>query len=75
MTTRRFALAASIIALSTISGMAYAKTAIHERDARMERMTAPSQIQDGSSDSFATTSLDAPEINTHVYHGGPKSDD
>ena len=75
MTTKSFALAASIIALSTVSGMAYAKTPIHERDARMERMTAPSQIQDGSSDSFAAMSLDAPEINPHVYHGGPKSTD
>ena len=75
MTTKSLAFATSIIALSAISGMAHAKTAIHERDARMERMTAPSQMQDGSSDPFAAMSLDAPEINPHVYHGGPKSTD
>jgi hypothetical protein len=75
MTTKSLTLTASIIALSAISGMAHAKTAIHARDARIERMTAPSQMRDGSSDSFAAMSLDTLETNPHAYHGGPKSDD
>jgi hypothetical protein len=75
MTPKGIALVASIIASGAISGMSHAKTAIHEMSAKVERTSSPSQMQNETSSSFASMRSDAPESNTHVYHGGPKSND
>ncbi len=75
MTPKGLALAASIIAFGAISGMSHANAAIHERSDKVERTSSLSQIQNEPSSSFASMRSDAPESNTHVYHGGPKSND
>jgi hypothetical protein len=75
MTSKGFVLAACIIAFSASSGMSYAKSAIHERSNEAERSSSLPQIQTETSNSFAVMQSDTPEHNTHVYHGGPKSND
>lgn len=75
MTSKSFVLAACIIALSAISGMSYARSAIHVRSDRAERPSSPPQMPTGTSNAFAVMRSDAPEAYTHVYHGGPKFND
>jgi hypothetical protein len=76
MTGKGFALAASIIAFSAISGLSYAKTAIHhEKHDRVERSILLPEMQPETSNSFASMRSNAPEHDSHVYHGGPKSND
>jgi hypothetical protein len=63
--TKKFALAASMVMLMTISGQAFAET------------TAPSDQQAvyafNAFDRVAATDKDA--TNAHFYHGGPKYND
>ena len=75
MTSKGFVLAACIIAFSASSGMSYARSAIHVRSDKVERSSSLPQMQTETSNSFAVMQSDTPEHNTHVYHGGPKSND
>jgi hypothetical protein len=75
MMTKALASAASIIAFSAMSGMAHAKTAMHERTDKVKRLSSLLQMQNEPPDSFAAMSSRVPENNPHVYHGGPKSND
>jgi hypothetical protein len=68
MTTKGIALAASIIVFSSISGMAHAAAAMHERGNKVEPLSSLSQMQTESPDSSAG-------VSSPVYHGGPKSND
>ena len=75
MTSKGFVLAACIIAFSANFGMSHASNAIHARSNKAERSSSLPQMQTETSHSFAVMQSDAPEGNTHVYHGGPKSND
>jgi len=75
MTLRGFALAGYIVAFSAISGFSHAETAIHRRVNPVERSSALPKIQTDTSSSFAAMPPLAAELNTHVYHGGPKFND
>jgi hypothetical protein len=67
MTMKGLALAVSIIAFSSISGMAHAAAAMHER-IKAEPSSSLAQMQTESPDSSAG-------LSSPVYHGGPKSND
>ena len=67
-------LAASILALGTISGPALARTAATHAD-RMERMSAHLQMQNGSWESVAAKPMTVSENDPYAYHGGPKSNE
>ena len=75
MTSKGIALAACIIAFSASSGVSHAKSATHETSNRVERLSSQSQLPTETLNSFAVMAPDAPEHNTHAYHGGPKFND
>jgi hypothetical protein len=75
MMTKGLALAASIIAFSTISGTVHAKIISHKQNKKVERLSSPLQMQRDPFDSFAAVSSNAPKRNPYAYHGGPKSND
>src|SRR5262245_50768969 len=58
-----------------ISGFSHAETAVHHRPGTVERSSNLPKIQTETSSSFAAMPPLAAEPNTHVYHGGPKSND
>jgi hypothetical protein len=72
MTTKKLALAASIVLLSGISGAAYAGTAIHAKTHRVAHASSP-QIPVEISRAYASTAAVADQ-GPH-YHGGPKYND
>jgi hypothetical protein len=74
-TSKSFVLAACIIAFGASSGMSYARSATHVRSDKTERSDSLPQIQTDTSNPFAVMRSDAPEAYTHMYHGGPKSND
>lgn len=75
MTSKGFVLAACIIALSASPAISYARSAIHVTSDTAARSGSPPQMQTDTSNSFTVMRSDAPEAYTHMYHGGPKSND
>ena len=75
MTLRGFALAGYIVAFGATSGFSQAETVIHKRVDPVERSSPLTKIQTESSSSCAAMPPLAAERNTHMYHGGPKSND
>jgi hypothetical protein len=75
MTRKIIALATSIIVLSAMSGLSYAKTPIHQEAYAAVRSSSPATMQLDTSDAFALMPSDAPQYNIHPYHGGPKAND
>jgi len=75
MTLRGLALAGYIVAFSAIPGFCHAETAIHKRFDPAERSDALPKVQTETSSFFAAMPPLAAEHNTHMYHGGPKSND
>jgi len=67
MTKKTLALAASMIALVTMSGQAFAGTATARSDSKVPRTFNASHA--------AMVAPPAVEPNAHRYHGGPKVND
>ena len=75
MTRKIIGLATSIIVLSAMSGLSYAKTPIHQEAYAAMQSSSPATTQLDTSGAFALMTSDVPEYNMHPYHGGPKSND
>ncbi|MDR3489864.1 MAG: hypothetical protein P4M05_33910 [Bradyrhizobium sp.] len=76
MTTKNFALAASITMLVAISELASARAAgSYTRDWPVATGRSDQQVRRAFNASYPAMTMQTIETNAHRYHGGPKSND
>jgi hypothetical protein len=74
MTTKDLAIAASIMMLAAILGLASARAAgSYARDWSAATSRSDQQVRHGFNASYPAMATQTVEPNAHRYHGGPKS--